>query len=229
MMVAERVRNRKGMGLRAGLLTLALTMGAGFAAAPAMAQDQNAQNQPQRGVWVKLCDKTKDIKDPKKTKDFCFTFAEKRHPTTGQVLISTAVRKIDGQDKRELVVMVPSAMVIPAGLLVRVDENEPVKLQYQFCYAAGCTAEGEATDKIVEQLKSGKTLEALAVHMSGRAYRNGLPLNGFAQAMAGKPVDNKKFAQEQRRLMMQIRARQKELIKRARAEAAKKKAEQQKN
>ena len=218
-MVAERVEGKGRTGVRAGILTFALALGASFAVTPALAQDKK---EPQ-SAWVKLCEQTPNLTDPKQKMNVCLTHHERLDGNSGRVLISAAVRQVDGQDKAALMVMVPLGMALPPGVQLKVDENEPVKLQYTLCHVAGCTAEAEATPAVIDQMKKGKQVVVAAINLAGKAIGFPVPLNGFNQALTGKPVDNAKYKEARKQLMIQIRDRQIALAKQAKEEAEKKK------
>lgn len=239
-MYGMRVTN-KGLGARAGFLALALAIGAGLAAGPVFAQDKKpaAAGKPaaakpadakaaaakpgeakDQSAWVKLCEKAPNITDPKKELNVCLTHHERLDGNTGMVLVSAAIREVEGQDKKALMVMVPLGMALPPGVQVKVDEGEPVKLQFTLCHAAGCTAEGEATQPVIDQMNKGKQVVVAAINLAGKAIGFPVPLNGFDKAFAGKPVDNEKYKEARKRLMVAIRERQIELAKKAKEEAA---------
>jgi len=118
-------------------------------------------------AWVKLCEKAtaqvkgKDGKDEKKDLNICLTHHERLDGNTGMVLVSAALRQIDGQDKQHFMVMVPLGMLIqpgmratvfPKNLWEKVQKNEKLEkteeaklkglqLSYTLCHAAGCTAD----------------------------------------------------------------------------------------
>jgi invasion protein IalB len=240
----------KGLGARAGFLALALFIGAGLAAGPVSAQDKDkkpaaakpaapakpaaaaaaapaAKGEAAKGedakdqsAWVKLCEKAPNITDPKKELNVCLTHHERLDGNTGMVLVSAAIREVEGQDKKALMVMVPLGMALPPGVQVKVDEGEPVKLQFTLCHAAGCTAEGEATQPVIDQMNKGKQVVVAAINLAGKAIGFPVPLNGFDKAYAGKPVDNEKYKEARKRLMVAIRERQIELAKKAKEDGA---------
>ena len=69
-----------------------------------------------QSAWVKLCEKAnavskdKDGKEEKKEVSICLTHHERLDGNSGMVLVSAAVRQIDGQDKQHFMVMVPPGM-----------------------------------------------------------------------------------------------------------------------
>lgn len=202
----------------------------------AKGKEQEKQANGQQSAWVKLCEKAdfarreKDGKEIREEKNICLTHHERLDGNTGMVLVSAAIREVEGMEKEHLMVMVPLGMAIPPGLKAAVytkeqwakaqknekfDEKQlkPVSLNYSLCHPAGCTAEVEATKELVESMKTGGGLMVLAINANAQPIAFPVPLDGFAAAHAGAPVDNKAYAQARGQLMQQIRQRQAELIK----------------
>lgn len=196
-------------------------------------------SQPQQSAWVKLCEKAnfvrrdKDGKEEQEEKNICLTHHERLDGNTGMVLVSAAIRQVEGMDKEHLMIMVPLGMAIPPGVRAavytkeqwekaqkneKIDEStlKPISLRYSLCHPAGCTAEAEATKELIESMKTGGGLMVLAINANGQPIAFPVPLDGFSAAHAGAPVDNKAYAEARSQLMQQIRQRQAELIKQAR-------------
>ncbi len=209
---------------------------AGAAAAAAAPAGGDAKS-----AWVKLCEKApivkrdKDGKETKEEKNLCLTHHERLDGNTGMVLVSAAIREVEGQDKASLMVMVPLGMAIPPGIRAaiytkeqwalvskneKVDEKalKPIELKYSLCHPAGCTAETEATKEIVEQMKAGGGLIVLAMNASAQPIGFPVPMDGFTEALTGPAIDNEKYAQARSALMGQIRERQKELAEQYKVE-----------
>ncbi len=217
-------------------------------AAPAQKGAPAAGSAPPAGAqsaWVKLCEKAnavtkdKDGKDEKKEVSICLTHHERLDGNSGMVLVSAAVRQIDGQDKQHFMVMVPLGMLIQPGMRAslypkdqwelvqkneKVDETKlkGIKLGYTLCHPAGCTAEVEATPELVNDLRTMGGLVVFAINAGGQPVGFPVPLVGFEQAYTGSPVDNKQYGEARRALMQQIAQRQHDLI-----EAQKKQQQQQ--
>lgn len=207
-------------------------------AAPAAAESQSA--------WVKLCEVAKlnkpqakpDDKPEVEEKKICLTHHERLDGNTGMVLVSAAIREVEGQDKKSLMIMVPLGMAIPPGVRAAVyttdqwakaSKNEqideaslkPVNLKYSLCHPAGCTAETEATKDILDQMAAGGGVMVLAMNASAQPIGFPVPLDGFNEATSGAPVDNKKYAEARSSLMKQIRERQQQLAEKWKAEEMK--------
>ena len=217
---------------------------AGFAAltaaVPSYAQKADAKKADpaaaKQSAWVKLCEKapvaTKGAegKVEKVEKNICLTHHERLDGNTGMVLVSAAIREVEGNDRKTLMVMVPLGMAIPAGVRAAVytpeqwamaAKNEkvddaalkPINLKYSLCHPAGCTAEIEATEELITSMKKGGGLMVLAVNSGAQPIGFPVPLDGFTAAHEGKPVDNKQYAEARGQLMAQIRDRQRAAVK----------------
>jgi invasion protein IalB len=154
------------------------------------------------------------------------------------VLVSAAIRKVEGNDKQHLMIMVPLGMAIPPGLKAavynkelwakaqkneKIDEKllKPIDLKYALCHREGCTAEVEASNELIESMKTGGGLMVLALNANAQPIAFPVPLDGFAAAHQGPPVDNESYAKARGQLMEQIRQRQMELFKHYQEEQAK--------
>lgn len=206
------------------------------AAAPAA---KTAAAKPQ-SAWVKLCEKapvvTKgpDGKDVKSEKSLCLTHHERLDGNTGMVLVSAAIRTVEGSPKKSLMIMVPLGMAIPPGVRAavytkeqwaaaakgdKIDEKQlhPIELRYALCHPAGCTAETEATPEILKDMSTGGGLMILAMNAAAQPIGFPVPLDGYNEAAAGPPVDNKKYAEARSQLMAQIRQRQQQMAEKWKA------------
>ncbi len=228
----------------AGGLSLAAAMTLG--ATMALAQDKKATTkgaqpapaaapQGEQVMWVKLCEKApvmtkdKDGKDARAEKGICLTHHERLDGNTGMVLVSAAIRQVEGEPKQHLMVMVPLGMAIQPGLRASVytkelwekaQKNEkvddaklsPVKLNFSLCHPAGCTAELELTKELVDQLRGGAGMMVFAINANGQVIAFPVPLAGFTSALDGQPADNKAYTEERKRLMEELAKRQQAMM-----------------
>lgn len=238
------------VGMGAGMLALAA-----LALTPALAQQKKdaapaakkdaaaAQGQQQQSAWVKLCEETqvqetKDGKAVAAKRQICLTHHERLDGNSGMVLVSAAIRTVDGSDKHALMIMVPLGMALPAGMKAAVYNKEqwakaqkneqvddkslkPIDLKYMLCHQGGCTAETDAPADLIKQMQTGGGLMVLAMNLAGQPIAFPVPLDGFDQAHKGPPVDNQQYAEARGALMNQIRERQIALIKQMQEEQAK--------
>jgi len=251
-------KGRSARGVAA--VCAALGLAAMITAAPASAQEAKAPAKApaakaapaangaaaadKKSAWVKLCEKApfnhkdKDGKEVKEEKNICLTHHERLDGNTGMVMVSAAIREVEGADKKSLMVMVPLGMALPPGLRAavyskdqwekaakneKIDEKtlKPVSLVYSLCHAAGCTAEVEATADIIEQMKAGGGIMVIAMNAGAQPIGFPVPLDGFGEAYAGKPIDNEEYAKARGQLMAQIRERQQAALEKYKAEQMK--------
>jgi invasion protein IalB len=225
--------------------------------APAAKQAPASKSAPAasapQSAWVKLCEKTQvprvgkdgkpliviDGKPSYDEKEICLTHHERLDGNTGMVLVSAAIRKVEGQDKQHLMIMVPLGMALPPGIKTAVytkeqwakaakketiDEKQlqPIDLKYLLCHQGGCTAETEATSQLIDAMKTGGGMMVLALNINGQPVAFPVPLDGFDASYKGPAVDNKAYATARGELMKQIRARQIEMFKQYQEELKKK-------
>lgn len=234
-------------------LTTALALGA-MATAPAIAQKKGEPKKEaapaaapagkegeKQSAWVKLCEAAKlgkkgdDGKEIVEEKKICLTHHERLDGNTGMVLVSAAIREVEGQDKKSLMVMVPLGMAIPPGVRAavytpdqwakaakneKIDDAQlkPVSLKYSLCHPAGCTAELEAEPAFIDSMKSGGGIMILAINANAQPIGFPVPLDGFSAAFTGAPVDNEKYAKARGELMQQIRQRQAQMVEKMKEE-----------
>jgi invasion protein IalB len=234
-----------GRGVIAGVAALALTVGMGALGGIALAQDAKEEAAPaakkdgaapeakKQSAWVKLCEKSplvkkdKDGKEAKEEKNICLTHHERLDGNSGMVLVSAAIRQVEGNESDHLMIMVPLGMAIPPGIKAavytkeqwekaskneKIDDKDlkPIDLKFSLCHPSGCTAETEATKEIVDQMKAGGGIMVLAMNAQAQPIGFPVPLDGFNEAFGGKPVDNAEYKKARGQLMAQIRQRQQE-------------------
>jgi len=212
------------MAVAAGALFLtgpaAAQQPASPAPAPAPTKKAEGVKKTVNSAWVKLCEKQKG----EKKGNICLTHHERFHPTSGQPLISAAIRQVDGGKQDMVMVMVPLGRLLQSGLILKVDEEKPIKLNYSFCTSLGCVAEMPSSPEMLAALKKGKQLAIGTIDINQKRIGFRVSLAGFTNAYDGPPIDRKVYAQARKEMFQQIRARQIELVKRAKEAAAKKKA-----
>ena len=249
--------SRQRAGRRAAMTLIAFVAGTALAVSAAMAQQPAAKKSPEKApaavapaaaapakaadagapqsLWVKLCEQAqiygrdKDGKETATDKKICLTHHERLDANTGLVIVSAAIRQVEGADKSHLMVMVPLGMSLPPGMRAvvytkdqvdKIQKNEkideakikPTPLSYTLCHPAGCTAEIEMNADLLKEMKTGASMMIFVVSASGQPIPLEVPLVGFDGALTGGPVDNKVYGEERRQLMTQIAARQQQMI-----------------
>jgi invasion protein IalB len=200
-------------------------------AAPAAGQQAAAGEKPD--IWYKLCidvpvpEPTKPGEQSKQQKpedmkkvNVCLTQVDVRDNATAILIGKIAVRQVAGQDKPQMLTMLPLQSALPPGVLVKIDDKEPFRLAYTTCDRSGCYAEANIEPAIVDQMKAGKQIAFLGIDVTGRALSVPLPLEGFAKAFDGQPVPVDKYNEDQRKIAEIIKTRLAELQKKREEEAA---------
>ena len=184
-------------------------------------------------IWYKLCidvpvaDPVKPGEQPKPQKpeemkkvNVCLTQVDVRDNATAILIGKIAVRQVAGQEKPQMLAMLPLGSALPPGALVKVDDKEPIKLVYTTCDQAGCYAEANIEPGLIDQMKAGKQIAYLGIDVTGRALSIPLPLEGFAKAIEGQPVPVDKYNEDQRKIAEVIRQRLADLRKQQEEKAA---------
>jgi invasion protein IalB len=224
---------------------------------PRKAAPAPAQKGGQPSAWVKLCRKAPfvrqgaDGKPISEEREVCSTQQEQR-TIDGQVRISSSLIQVQGADKMHLNFVVPSGVVLPPGLgyailskdeagavIEKMNKGEALedgkmtfqRVAYLTCHQ-GCSAELDATAEIISKMRAGGGILVRVVAPTGQGTAMYLPLQGFSEALDGKPYDNAKYLEGLQEQTKQVRAsRYEEMLRRDPEFAAlvKQQAEAQKN
>jgi invasion protein IalB len=187
----------RGSALRAVSLATFL---AGFG--PTLAMGQQGQEVPETprqsatktgaaqgnySAWVKVCTKNQDTEN----KQVCLIKYEGLDPKSGDILFAASVRIPEGEDKRDLMINVPTAysLMMPAGARIKIDQDEPISLKYTVCLPTNCLVQTELTNQVLDRMRKGKQLLLAAINIQQKALTFSIPLDGFAKAFDGAPVD----------------------------------------
>lgn len=175
-------------------------------------------------AWVKLCIKNEQTQN----REMCLINHEGLDTNTGMVLISAAVRKVEGEEKQQLFIRVPTALalVIPPGVQIKIDENQAIPLQYSVCFPASCQVQMDMTKEMFDSMRKGKQMVIAAMNIQQKTLGFPVPLSGFGKAYDGPPVDSAKYEESRRQMMEMFRKRQADLAAKAAQAEQKKGADQ---
>lgn len=148
---------------------------------PDVSNAQDAAEGPK--PWTKICTQNKQTK-----KDICLVSQEIRS-ANGQFLASVAVREIDGDENRSLLISVPPGMLLQPGIQFKVDENEPRPVKYGICFQKYCYSELPIKKDVIDELKGGNNLTVTTFSQQGKAIGFELTLTGFTATYDGDPID----------------------------------------
>jgi invasion protein IalB len=153
--------------------------------------------------WTKFCDRASDTS----SRGACFTSQYGQRDTGATVVVATV---IEAEGRKALRVTVPLAMQLAQGMRAVIDQGQPMNAPYRVCATSGCEAEFEASDELIEKLKTGQRLTVQCINFQGYEVSFSMPLLGFAKAHDGAPTD----LQAARRLQEDLQKRAEEARKR---------------
>ncbi|WP_417772016.1 invasion associated locus B family protein [Stappia sp.] len=141
---------------RAGLVGAALLSAALVSGSAALAQSADA---PAAGGdktpanWVVQCSEPKDD-----TPKHCRALQNIVMKDSGQRLLTIVVEPREGAPNHALVLALPHGVFLPAGAVIKVDENKEVPLVIQTSDANGAYAGMAISDELLAQMKKGERL-----------------------------------------------------------------------
>jgi len=105
--------------------------------------------------------------------------------TTGQRVLSVAVRVPPDSKKPVLMVQVPLGVYLPAGASLQIGKEKAKTLPFKGCYQAGCVADYDITESEIAAMTKGSDL-AISVQNQNQqqAFNITVPVKGFAEAYA---------------------------------------------
>lgn len=164
--------------------------------------------------WVRVCDRVAfpraaatSMPSDGQERAVCLTLHRRFDAATGTVLFMAAIGEVEGSDRKTLVIVLPPDISTAPGVNIglylpdiwaairrgeRVDDGklDPLKLAVTQCSSASCVAELEATPEVINRLSESGGLIAFSIEKGGAPMAPPVPLNGFAEALAGPPVGN---------------------------------------
>ncbi len=186
---------------RTAVSALALSFAA--AAMPAVAQAQEAAAAPSEAKWFKTCAKQEES-------DVCVV-QNQLVAANGQLITAVGLITVEGKVNRKLLqVTVPSARLIPPGVLMQIDGAKGTKLDYAVCLPDRCTAEIPLTDAIIDSLKKGGEVVFTSINFRRAPNPIKIPLSGFTGAFDGEAMSQSQAEERQRLLQEAMQKKQEE-------------------
>ena len=176
-------------------------MGCAFAALAVSSSALGVNAQEQETPWIKVCNK-----DPKANKQVCLITQELR-TSTGQFLSSVAVREIEGEARKTLLMAVPTGMLIQPGIRVQVDAGKQTEAKYGICFPNACYSELVIDNTFVASMKQGGKLIVTALNQQAKAVPFELTLVGFTKIYDGEPMDVAQIEEKQKQLQDELQRR----------------------
>jgi invasion protein IalB len=177
---------------RTVLSALALTIGAASAPVTSFAQEAAPAGAPPLG-WYKTCSKQEDS-------DVCVV-QNVVLAQNGQLITAAGLISVTGKVNRKILqVSVPSARLVPPGIVMQIDGGKGVKLDYAVCLPDKCTAELPLTDALLASLKKGTDVVFTSINFRRAPNPIKISLSGFTGIYDGEAISQSKLAESQRSL-----------------------------
>lgn len=183
--------------LRTALSALALSAATAAMPVAALAQDAApaagaAPGAPPMG-WFKTCTKQEDA-------DLCVV-QNIIAAQNGQLITAVGLITVEGKVNRKILqVSVPTARLVPPGIVMQIDGGKGQKLDYIVCLPDKCTAEVPLTDAMIASLKKGSEVVFTSVNFRRAPNPIKMALTGFTGVFDGPAMPQEQIAQSQRSL-----------------------------
>ena len=154
----------------------ALALSAGLAISPALAQDGTVK--AQHGDWQVVCKPP----PPGAKAEVCALVQSVSAEDRNNVGLTVYFQKFSN-GTRVLRVFAPLGILLPPGLGLKIDDKDVGHAPFLRCHNFACYAQVVAEDKLVEQLKTGKT--AIFIVFQTEEAGIGIPISlaGFGKAL----------------------------------------------
>ncbi|MCC2610126.1 invasion associated locus B family protein [Neorhizobium sp. Rsf11] len=183
--------------LRTAMSALALSIGASALPVASFAQDAAAPAAGAPGApplgWFKTCTKQDD-------NDLCVV-QNIIAAQNGQLITAVGLITVEGKVNRKILqVSVPTARLVPPGIVMQIDGGKGQKLDYVVCLPDKCTAEVPLTDAMIASLKKGNDVVFTSINFRRAPNPIKVSLQGFTGAFDGPAMPQEQIAQSQRSL-----------------------------
>jgi len=101
----------------------------------------------------------------------------------GRTVLLMTVREAPQQPEPVVILQVPLGVLLQPGLLLSVDDGEPMELAYALCNGNGCITSFPLAGRMKDALKKGLTAEVVVTRADGREVVISVSLKGFTAAL----------------------------------------------
>ncbi|CCJ08498.1 invasion associated locus B family protein [Methylocystis sp. SC2] len=164
---------RHQVAAAASLLLLGLSAGASHAQSPAKAKF---------GDWEMRCERPAGA-----AAEQCALIQSVVAEDKSNVNLVVIVLKTSDGKSRLLRVIAPLGVLLPNGLGLKIDQVDVGRAGFVKCLPTGCVAEVMMDDKLIDQLKSGKTATFIIHQVPEEGIGLPLTLQGFKDGFAKLP------------------------------------------
>ncbi|MGC1584872.1 MAG: invasion associated locus B family protein [Rhodomicrobium sp.] len=153
-----------------------------LASAQAFAQSEVGSGQVKAiyGTWKLKCGQLPGAKNEK-----CVLVQDLALEDQKSMFLTVIVLRAFDGDKKYLRVVAPLAMLIPAGLGLKVDGAEVGHVPFVKCYHQGCVAEVTMDDQLLAKFSTGTTASFIVFPTPEKGIGFPAPLAGFSEGLKG--------------------------------------------
>lgn len=177
---SARAARLSGAGKRvAGLIAaLAIALGIALSGAPSLALAQGAVKDV-HGEWQMRCDTPPGAQAEQCALVQSVTAEDRQNVGLTVIFLRTA----DGKDQL-LRVLAPLGVLLPAGLGLKIDEDDVGRAPFMRCLPNGCIAEVIADAELIEKLEGGEFATFIIFQTPEEGIGIPMPLAGFTEGFA---------------------------------------------
>ena len=155
--------------------------------------------------WTKVCGVNPDNK-----KKVCYTTRDFGQQVGEPPVLAVAVYDVEGEDKRQIRILMPLALLLKPGFRFGVDKGERLEGKFAICFPNGCFAEAEIGGPVINSLKKGTVLSVVVRNQVNNEITFSLPLKDFGKAFDGAAIDPKVLEEQQKLLQEQLQKKAEE-------------------
>lgn len=99
-----------------------------------------------------------------------------------QRILHIAVGHGTEEDEAVAIIIAPLGVLLPEGMVVRIDDGWPAEFDYQSCGTDGCRVRAPLDAGMLDAMRSGSELRVVVAELTGRRVAIPVSLNGFTEA-----------------------------------------------
>lgn len=166
-----------------GLIALLMISGPAFAQ-KAKPKQALGGIQVLKGKWAKVCSAKGPGGQCMTTTDAFMKVKGIKKPVW---LATAAVRVMTDTKTKTILFRVPLQVRLQEGMLIRIDNGNISRVEFEFCQNIGCWVVLPANDKLIDRFQDGKKAFLQFSDMRGKTLQVEISLAGFTKAYKGKP------------------------------------------
>ncbi|QGM21211.1 invasion associated locus B family protein [Spiribacter sp. 2438] len=131
--------------------------------------------------WVVRCQPAPE--DAFGAGESCEMYQQVSEQETGQTVLETVIGFPPGADQPVALFNLPLGMLLPPGVQLQVNDNEPIRFAVQLCVQSGCRADIVLEPELVEQMRAGSQATLTIADPQGQGVELPLSLMGFSASL----------------------------------------------